>query len=153
VEAKKNARWAVDFILCYARPTRRCHIAHVSVFHFRLLKLVLNFYLRWYDTEPYYILHVIDSFTKFTWAKVFTTKHAAPVRQYIEELIAEYGKPRALQFDNGTEFFDLVHLCHDREIQCCRALPYNPQANGQVCHFFFNCFYPYGECYYSLSKL
>lgn len=82
--------------------------------------------------ETFYILHVVDCFTKYTWAKDFDTKEAQPVVDFLKELIREHGKPKIIQCDNGKEFLLLKGLCDEYVIILAHPLPYNAQADGQV---------------------
>ena len=95
-----------------------------------------------------WILTTIDHFTKYTWAKVFETKDAPPIADYLANLFTEHcGVPERWHADNGGEFVN-EHIDAVRELLASRnhtnvenminrlpyshGLPYNPRCQGLV---------------------
>lgn len=90
----------------------------------------------------FYILLVVDKFSKFLWTKIFETKDCEPVAIYIRNLMLIEGTPTRLVSDNGGEFVnEAMHSVlaefikegsQDPGIQFVHPRPNHPEANGQA---------------------
>ena len=83
------------------------------------------------------ILTMIDTYSKFAWAKACTSKHAAHVAQFLYETFMNEGYPLIIQSDNGKEFINQImeklrELLGTRQI---KSAPRHPQTNGQIERF------------------
>ena len=81
------------------------------------------------------ILTIVDTFTKFTWAKPLKSKEDPEVAEALRGVMLEAGRsPKFLQTDNGGEFKGdaLKKVCRDFKITHIFSNPYAPQENGQV---------------------
>ena len=81
-----------------------------------------------------YVLVMMDHFTKYVVLCALRDKRAATVARKVQKyLLCQFGIPKRIITDNGTEFkgqFDEV--CVDVGIQHSMSLPYHQQANGLV---------------------
>ncbi len=81
-----------------------------------------------------YVLVMMDHFTKYVVLCALKDKRAATVARKVRKyLLCQFGVPKRIITDNGTEFkgqFD--ELCEDVGIQHSMSLPYHQQANGLV---------------------
>nr|GEV34297.1 reverse transcriptase domain-containing protein [Tanacetum cinerariifolium] len=81
-----------------------------------------------------YILVTIDYLSKWVEAKELPTNDARVVCQFLKDLFAKFGTPRAIISDRGR------HLCNDQFAKVMQkfsvthrsATPYHPQTSGQV---------------------
>jgi hypothetical protein len=60
------------------------------------------------ENYTFYILVLIDSFTKFLWTKVFEFKDCEPVALWTKDQIIKEGPPKRMTTDNGGEFVNEV---------------------------------------------
>jgi transposase InsO family protein len=80
------------------------------------------------------LLSVVDMCTRFVWLRALKDKTAASVAYALWEICANFGFPKVMQSDNGTEFVNKVV----RELKIASSIdhrlttPYNPKANGVV---------------------
>ena len=81
-----------------------------------------------------YVLDIIDHFSKWYGGYLLKTKSAEEVLKNIEKYIENFGTPKILQVDNGTEFTNalLDNYCKNNNIKLVHSSPYHPQTNG-VC--------------------
>lgn len=81
-----------------------------------------------------YVIDIIDHFSKWYGGYLLKTKSAEEVLKKIDFYIENFGKPKILQVDNGTEFSNnlLDSYCIENGIKLIHSSPYHPQTNG-VC--------------------
>ena len=81
-----------------------------------------------------YVLDIIDHFSKWYGGYLLKTKTADEVLNKIEIYCENFGFPKILQVDNGTEFTNnlLDNYCENNNIRLIHSSPYHPQTNG-VC--------------------
>ena len=60
------------------------------------------------DSGYIYILHVVDVLTNFSLIRPIKTKEAHEVAEELWKIICDFGPPKVLQSDNGTEFVNSV---------------------------------------------
>jgi hypothetical protein len=81
-----------------------------------------------------FFLIIVDVCTRFVVIRAISDKAAVTVAWKLWQIFADFGVPRIIQSDNGTEFNSAVarkmaHLCgYDHRF----ILPRNPRANGVV---------------------
>jgi hypothetical protein len=54
--------------------------------------------------KEWYLLVVLDNFTKYAWGTVFKRKDCEPVANWMYLLFVKDGPPKIWQSDNGGEF-------------------------------------------------
>jgi transposase InsO family protein len=80
------------------------------------------------------ILSVIDLATRFVWIRSMPDKLATTIAKTLWEIFSNFGIPRVIQSDNGTEFVNKVLkalvdvMCIDHRL----TTAYHPRANGAV---------------------
>ena len=81
-----------------------------------------------------YILTVVDVLTSFVVIRALKTKEKESIAKALWEIFADFGTPRILQSDNGTEFVNSVvkQLATLYGIDHRLITAYNPRANGAV---------------------
>ena len=79
-----------------------------------------------------YILVVVDIFSRFTWLSSLKSKAAQEVAQNLFTIFINFGHPKVLISDNGTEFINetIEHLQLLFTWEHRRSSPYYPQSNG-----------------------
>jgi transposase InsO family protein len=79
-----------------------------------------------------FILVMVDIFSRFCIARAIKDKSAATVAKELFKVFCDFGFPKVIQSDNGTEFVNEVvqHLIKASKIDHRLVLPYNPRANG-----------------------
>ena len=88
-----------------------------------------------HNQHKYYMLTIIDHFTKFAEAVVLTETTAQTVWQvFYVRWIAIWGCPMYLLSDNGSQFasHEFKQRCADLGIEKIYSTPYHPQGNGVV---------------------
>ena len=86
------------------------------------------------ETGYKYILVSIDHFSKWYGGYFLKTKTAEEVLKNIDIFMENFGYPKILQVDNGTEFTNslLDNYCKSNNIKLIHYTSYHPQTNG-VC--------------------
>ena len=80
-----------------------------------------------------YVLVVIDVFSRFLWLRALPEKTAGNVARELDHLSLQFGQPRILQTDNGSEFLGAVKtICSKRGITKITSRPSHPQSQGKV---------------------
>ena len=81
----------------------------------------------------FYVLVLIDHFSKFVWARLTLDREAATVEKFLADVFAKHA-PDHLQSDNGKEFrAKLVKdLCAKNDVRTSHGRPYRPQSQGAV---------------------
>ena len=81
-----------------------------------------------------YVLIAVDIFTRFVFLKALKDKTAQSVASSLYEIFANFGHPKIMQTDNGTEYINQVinELTKLYNFQHRKTSPYYPQANGIV---------------------
>ena len=94
------------------------------------------------NRNKYWILTVIDVFSKYAWARAMPNKEGDTTRKYFEEILNDGHEitsnyPKIVQSDNGKEFLnkDMEFLFEFFEIKHILSPPYMPQANGCIERF------------------
>lgn len=79
-----------------------------------------------------YILVIVDVCSRFVWFRPLKTKTAIEMAAALYHLFMEFGFPKIIQSDNGTEFVNRIvkELTQLIEADHRTITPYNPQANG-----------------------
>jgi transposase InsO family protein len=79
-----------------------------------------------------YILVIVCVCTRFIWLRALKTKTAQETATTLYLLFMEFGFPKILQSDNGTEFVNSIinKLVELIQAEHRTITPYNPQANG-----------------------
>lgn len=79
-----------------------------------------------------YIMVLVDVFSRFCIARAIPNKTASAVAKEIIKVFCDFGFPKVLQSDNGTEFVNQIlhHITEESGIDHRLTLPYNPRANG-----------------------
>ena len=86
------------------------------------------------DNGFQWIMTVIDVMTGFTLLRALHTKEMSEVALNLWLIISDFGSPRILQSDNGTEFVNSVihELINLYGIEHRLITAYNPRADGLV---------------------
>jgi transposase InsO family protein len=79
-----------------------------------------------------YLFIMVDVATSFVWLRCVPNKSAAAIAEVLLSIFVDFGAPRVLQHDNGTEFSnavlrDIAELLH---VNQRFTTPYHPRANG-----------------------
>ncbi len=101
------------------------------------VEIDFTFLRRDYNTGDDCILTMIDTYSKFAWAKACKSKHAAHVAKFLYKTFMNEGFPLLIQSDNGKEFINQV-LDKLRELlgaKQIKSAPRHPQTNGQIERF------------------
>jgi hypothetical protein len=79
-----------------------------------------------------YIMVMVDIFSRFCVIRAIPDKTAVTVAKEVIKVFCDFGFPKILQSDNGTEFVNqiLQHVVKHCGIDHRLTLPYNPRANG-----------------------
>ena len=79
-----------------------------------------------------YVLTVIDHYSRFVNFYKLKTKSAQEVSRQFSDFIKNYGPPKSVIADNGTEFTATVfkELCENYGIKLNFTIPYHPQGNS-----------------------
>jgi transposase InsO family protein len=86
------------------------------------------------DTGEKYLLVIVDAFTRFVVLRPLKDKSAASIAKELWKLFADFGVPKAIQSDNGTEFVNAIvrEMRRAFGIQHRLVAAYNHSANGLV---------------------
>ena len=78
------------------------------------------------------MLVIVDICTRFVILRALLDKRATTIARAFWEVICDFGPPKVLQSDNGSEFVNQVvkALCGLMGIDHRLVTPYNPRANG-----------------------
>ncbi|OIR55832.1 MAG: uncharacterized protein A8A55_2576, partial [Amphiamblys sp. WSBS2006] len=81
-----------------------------------------------------WILNSIDTFTKFMMVDVLKTKRAEETSRAFAKLFGQFGSPRLLHTDNGTEFKNetVAGLCERYGTRQIHGRARHPQSQGQI---------------------
>lgn len=79
-----------------------------------------------------YILVAVDISTRFVILRSLKDKSAPSVARALWEIVCDFGVPKIMQSDNGSEFVNEVvqALCQLMGVDHRTVAPYNPRANG-----------------------
>ncbi len=79
-----------------------------------------------------YVVSILDGFSRYLWLRAIPDKKSATVAGVVKGLYAEWGKPRIIQCDQGTEFRgSFEELAKEMGIKIVRSSPYYPQSQGK----------------------
>ncbi len=87
------------------------------------------------EYSNYYVLSIIDSFSKFTVFIPIKDISAFTVsKAFMEEWIFKYPIPKSVITDKGTQFNSRIfrNVCEKFNIDHGMTLPYNPRGNSVV---------------------
>ena len=81
-----------------------------------------------------YVLIAVDIFTRFVFLKAIPDKKAMTIATALYEIFCNFGQPKILQFDNGSEFINEIirKLSKLFNFDHRKTSPYYPQGNGIV---------------------
>lgn len=84
-----------------------------------------------------YLFVIVDSFTKFIWAKPTKTTKSAEAEQKLEELFSSFGYPKRMVSDSGAAFTSkrFKQFCNQSQIKHVINSVASPRSNGQVERF------------------
>lgn len=84
-----------------------------------------------------YLFVVVDSFTKFVWAKACRTTKTAEVIEKLNEIFCMFGYPKRIISDSGTAFTSKTfkEFCVKNQIKHVKNAVASPRSNGQVERF------------------
>jgi hypothetical protein len=82
--------------------------------------------------KNFWLLLVIDSYTRRIWGEVFSTKEEKNVIHFLEHLRIDYRLPQWIQSDNGGEFIgkELSLYLGKHYVNHINGRPYHPQSQG-----------------------
>lgn len=81
-----------------------------------------------------YLFVVVDSFTKFVWAKACKTTKSAEVIEKLNEIFSAFGYPKRIISDSGAAFTSksFKEFCVQNQIKHVKNAIACPRSNGQV---------------------
>ena len=82
--------------------------------------------------QPVHIFVIVDPFSHRIWLETIADKRAETIYEvFLRRILLEWGPPRAVLTDNGTEFDNqlLKELCRLWRIKLCYTPPLHPQSN------------------------
>lgn len=80
-----------------------------------------------------YVLVCIDVLSRFIWLRSLVKKSAGDVAAHLYNIFSEYGPPKIIQADNGSEFRGAVKiLCSKMNIKMIHSSVRHPQTNAKV---------------------
>ena len=83
--------------------------------------------------EYKYILSVLDIFSRFLWLVPLISAKAESVSKALGKLYMQWGAPRIIQTDNGSEFRGTTaQLCKTLNIRMIHGRAHHPQSQGKV---------------------
>ena len=80
------------------------------------------------------VLVMLDVFSRFLWLYPLSDKTCMTVSSILKKVWQQFGPPRILQTDNGSEFIgpELASLCHTMNVKIIHGRPRHPQSQGKV---------------------
>ena len=85
------------------------------------------------ESTHYYVAVLIDVFSKFVWIRLIQNKEADTVTHAVMKIWREYGAPKHLQSDRGSEFLGTFErMCTLYQVQRHYCAAYNSPCNGVV---------------------
>lgn len=84
-----------------------------------------------------YLFVIVDSYTKFTWAKPTKTTKSIEAEQKLEEIFSAFGYPTRIISDSGTAFTSkrFKEFCLVNQVKHVVNSVASPRSNGQVERF------------------
>lgn len=88
-------------------------------------------------TRNFYILTIIDEFSRFPFAYACHDMSATRVVNCLKNLFCLFGVPAFVHSDRGASFMskEVKNFLNENGVATSRTTPYNPQGNGQVERF------------------
>ena len=84
------------------------------------------------DKEYKYVLSIIDVFSRFLWLRALTNKNSNTVAMELYKIYIEYGPPKIIQSDQGSEFKGNVkELCNLLKTKMIYSRSHHPQSQGK----------------------
>lgn len=82
----------------------------------------------------FYVLVLIDHFSKYVWAQLTMDRMTETVEQFLRQVFTSKQAPAHLQSDNGKEFRSALiqQLCDEANVRITHGRPYRPQSQGAV---------------------
>ena len=86
------------------------------------------------DDDKYYLLSIIDHFSKFAKNYIINNKSGETILKKFKAFIENYGTPDKILTDNGKEFSNKIFLkfCKKKDIEILHGRPRHPQTQGVV---------------------
>ena len=84
--------------------------------------------------NEFWVLIVVDHFTKFIFATACLSKESKNVVKFLEKIYKIAGSPERILSDNGGEFIsDIVSELQIRNnVRISHGMPYRPQTQGTL---------------------
>src|SRR5882672_7827769 len=84
--------------------------------------------------KQHWLLVMIDIHSGFVLLRTLTDKSSAEVAQSLLKIFFDFGFPKIIQSDNGTEFVNQIikYITKNANIDHRLITPYHPQANGSA---------------------
>ena len=84
--------------------------------------------------NQFWVLIVVDHFTKFLFATACLSKESKNVVKFLEKVYKTFGSPERILSDNGGEFIsDIVsELQFRNNVRISHGMPYRPQTQGTL---------------------
>lgn len=80
-----------------------------------------------------YVLSVLDVFSRYLWLRALQDKTPATVATKLSSIYRDFGPPKYLQCDQGSEFKDIVkELCKALGIKLIYSSSSHPQSQGKI---------------------
>ena len=80
-----------------------------------------------------YVLSVLDVFSRFVWLRALTEKHAETVADKLYKIYMDFGFPRVIQCDQGSEFKGVLkNMCKLLKIKLIYSSSNHPQSQGKI---------------------
>ena len=89
------------------------------------------------NNTNHYLLVMVDIATRFIILWAIPDKQATMIAQYLFQVFCDFGFPKIIQSDNGTEFVNKIikAIVETATIDHWLITPYHPWANGLAEHY------------------
>ena len=80
-----------------------------------------------------YVLSVLDVFSRYVWLRALSDKNAETVTEKLYKIYMDFGFPRIIQCDQGSEFKGfLKEMCKRMNIKLIYSASNHPQSQGKI---------------------
>lgn len=80
-----------------------------------------------------YVVSILDVFSRYVWLRPIRDKKALTVAEVVFRIFEEWGYPKIIQVDQGSEFRGhFEQLCLKHTIKLIRSSPGHPQSQGKI---------------------
>lgn len=80
-----------------------------------------------------YILSILDAFSRYVWLRALQDKTTEAVSRKLYQIYNDFGTPRIIQCDQGSEFKGTVKtLCKQMNIKLIYSSSNHPQSQGKI---------------------